>query len=241
MVVTRVVIWVAALVATHAVAQTGVDFNRLLLQPPLDGDARNQSRLRQQNIIGQNENGARSGDAPASQSQPAAGAGATGFDSTNVRRRKGKSMPKSKLDNSAGTLAGQPVAPLSQPPDNALRQNRLERLLPAITYPAGAFAGTPTSIPIALQRRKLAQDDDPFVPTGVQVGAFNLRPALDVTGAYDSNASRSSSPKPSALSLFSPELLVNSNWARHELTANLRGSLTDYENTKDLNRPDFDG
>src|SRR5205085_12177352 len=111
---------------------------------------------------------------------------------------------------------------------NGPSQNRLQRLLPAIVYPSGAFAGTPTYIPIALQNRKLAQDDDPFAPTGVHIGAFNLRPAVEVPGAYDGNAARSSSPKPSSLALFSPELLVNSIWARHELTANLRGTLTAY-------------
>jgi hypothetical protein len=98
--------------------------------------------------------------------------------------------------------------------------------------------------PIFLRRcsgRKLAQDEDPFAPTGVQIGAFNLRPAVEATGGYDSNAPRSSIPQPSAFSQFASELLVNSNWARHELTAALRGALTSYEQTKELNRPDFDG
>ena len=242
---------VATLLATNAVAQNGVELDRLLLQPSLDGGARNQPRLRQPNIISQNDSGLPSGEAPVSPSQPASGAGATGFDSTNTRKRKAKSTPKSKQDSAARTPAGQPpvgqpvvgqpVALLALPPADASRQNPVQRPVLAISYPAGAFAGTPTNIPAALQLRKLGQDDDPFAPTGVQIGAFNLRPAVEVTGAYDTNAPRASLPTPSAMSLFSPELLVNSNWARHELTANLRGTLTSYEETKDLNRPDFDG
>jgi hypothetical protein len=65
-----------------------------------------------------------------------------------------------------------------------------------------------------------------------------------MTGAYDTNPARTanSSPPiiPSWYNVMAPELLVNSNWARHELTANLRGSLTSYDETKDLNRPDAD-
>jgi hypothetical protein len=34
--------------------------------------------------------------------------------------------------------------------------------------------------------------------------------------------------------------MLNSNWSRHELTANLRGSYTSYENASDLDRPSLD-
>ena len=40
---------------------------------------------------------------------------------------------------------------------------------------------------------------------------------------------------------LSPELLVNSNWQRHSLTATLRGSYTTFNEAHDLDRPTFDG
>ncbi len=39
----------------------------------------------------------------------------------------------------------------------------------------------------------------------------------------------------------SPELLARSDWQRHEVTANLRGSYTTYGQTPELDRPSFDG
>src|SRR6266850_2018356 len=81
-------------------------------------------------------------------------------------------------------------------------------------------------------------------PIGVQIGAFTLRPALEMTGASDTNPARTASASPPIIpswyAVMAPELLINSNWARHELTANLRGSFTSYEETKNLNRPDAD-
>jgi hypothetical protein len=118
------------------------------------------------------------------------------------------------------------------------RQNQVQR--PAA--PTNAYAtDTATGNPITPPRRKLLlPDEDPFAPTGIQVGAFTLRPALELTGAYDTNPARTSTKTPSWYAVMAPELLVNSNWARHELTANLRGGFTTYEETKDLNRPDAD-
>src|SRR5215212_7126475 len=79
----------AALVATNAVAQSPVEFDRLLTQPSLDGGVgnqpvRNQQGQRQPNILSRNN----SAEALVSPSQPASGAGTTGFDSTNTRKRK---------------------------------------------------------------------------------------------------------------------------------------------------------
>jgi len=67
-----------------------------------------------------------------------------------------------------------------------------------------------------------------------------LRPAVETTAGYDSNPARSATGRPSWFAVVAPELLVSSNWSRHELTANLRGSYTDYENASDLNRPSLD-
>jgi hypothetical protein len=93
-------------------------------------------------------------------------------------------------------------------------------------------------------------DEHPFAPTGITAGAFRLRPAIEVTGGYDSNPSRSSPnaiPSPanttiggSPTYIVAPELLVNSMWSRHELTAAIHGGYTGYTRFSSLNRPNLD-
>jgi hypothetical protein len=118
---------------------------------------------------------------------------------------------------------------------NQTQQPRAAAPLSA-TYPVG-----PVVDPLILPaRRRLPPDDDPFLPTGIQVGGFVLRPAVEVTGAYDTNPSRVSQGSPSWYGVVAPELLLNSNWSRHELTANLRGSYTEYATATELNRPNAD-
>jgi hypothetical protein len=51
---------------------------------------------------------------------------------------------------------------------------------------------------------------------------------------------RTSDAKPSWYALVAPELLINSNWSRHELTANLRGSYTTYATASEFDRPSVD-
>lgn len=92
-----------------------------------------------------------------------------------------------------------------------------------------------------LLRRRTAIEDDPFAPTGVHAGTFYLRPAIEVTGGYDTNPARTPGGKSSSLLVVSPELLARSDWSRHELTAALRGSYTTYGSTPQLDRPAFDG
>src|SRR5207247_4843340 len=90
--------------------------------------------------------------------------------------------------------------------------------------------------------RRQPIEERPFDPLGIQVGAFNFKPALDYTRGYDNNAPRNSAP-PAASSwfnIYSPELLMNSNWERHELTASLRGSYTTYDTIHSLDRPTVD-
>ena len=90
-------------------------------------------------------------------------------------------------------------------------------------------------------RRRLLPDETPFDPIGIQVGAFNFKPAIELTGGYDTNPARTSSPTPSWYSIVAPELKFNSNWARHEFTGDLRGSYYTYEELPSQNRPNVDG
>ena len=71
-------------------------------------------------------------------------------------------------------------------------------------------------------------DPKPFDPLGVQVGAFNFRPAIEYLRGYDTNPARLGISA-SWFNFYAPELLVNSNWSRHELTANVRGAFTSFD------------
>ena len=39
-------------------------------------------------------------------------------------------------------------------------------------------------------RRRVTPDETPFDPIGIQVGAFNFKPAIELTGGYDTNPAR---------------------------------------------------
>jgi hypothetical protein len=88
--------------------------------------------------------------------------------------------------------------------------------------------------------RRGPREDDPFDAVGVHAGSFIVRPALEILGGYDSNPLRISGGRSSALLVTSPELLVRSDWARHELRADLRGSYYDYPSVPEVNRPTLD-
>jgi hypothetical protein len=72
---------------------------------------------------------------------------------------------------------------------------------------------------------------------------FDLFPAVELSGGYSSNPGQSHDPKGAALYTVVPELKVQSNWSRHELKAELRGSYAGYtpDETPTLSRPYFNG
>jgi hypothetical protein len=113
---------------------------------------------------------------------------------------------------------------------------------------ASATALVPATAPdpaLALPRtliRRPVVDDKPFDPVGIGVGSLRFRPAIEVSGGYDTNPARTHvGGGASNFGVVAPELQVNSSWLRHELTANLRGSYTSYGVRPDLDRPAFDG
>ncbi len=142
--------------------------------------------------------------------------------------------------NGPPALPAQPAHSAAENPRQSLRQNPTQQSHAATAanaaYPVGALSDPP-ALPV---RRRLLPAEDPFAPTGIDAGSFLLRPAVELIGGYDSNPARSAAGKSSWYAVLSPELLVNSNWSRHEVSANLRGSYTDYENASDLNRPSLD-
>jgi hypothetical protein len=111
----------------------------------------------------------------------------------------------------------------------------------------GAVAGQP-------YRKRLKPDDDPFGPVGDYVGSFLVKGAIEVGGGYDTNPGRfNAKERGSAFYRIAPELLIATDWERHSIVADLRGSFTGYDKTFPstpgvassvptvVDRPDFTG
>lgn len=185
---------------------------------------------------------------------PAAnGASGTGFDSLNRTRKKpalypGQPRPKPPAGPGGPLQAASSALPISNgrirlsiPPSESANKTPLP---PAM---AGTVAGQPP-------RKRLKVDDDPFGAVGDYAGSFLIKSAVELSGGYDTNPGRAFVPKGSPFYVVAPEFLAVSDWDRHALVADLRGSFTGYGNTFPpptdgtissvptvLDRPDFTG
>jgi hypothetical protein len=112
---------------------------------------------------------------------------------------------------------------------------------------AGTVAGQPP-------RKRLRIDDDPFGAVGDYAGSFLIKSALELRGGYDTNPGRTFVERGSPFYVVAPEFLAVSDWERHAVVADLRGSFTGYTNTfpptadgtissapTNVDRPDFTG
>ncbi|MGY4303705.1 hypothetical protein ACVIJ6_000948 [Bradyrhizobium sp. USDA 4369] len=177
----------------------------------------------------------------------ASGAADTGYDSLNRTRKKPRyypAQPRPKPPPGPGTrpsgeLTGQ-LRPTLPPSASANRPP-----IPA------AMAGT---VPGQPPRKRLKIDDDPFGAVGDYAGPFLVKGAVELSAGYDSNPARLGNPRGMAAWMIAPEFLAVSNWERHALVADLRGSFTGYGSTlparldggvnpapTTLDRPDFTG
>jgi hypothetical protein len=173
----------------------------------------------------------------------AAGASVAGYDSLNRKRQTAKLYPGQPKPKRVGP-GNRPVAtPVPTATGPAARMNRI----PLSASIAGTVPGQPA-------RRRLKPDNDPFGAVGDYAGSFLVKAAVDTTGGYDSNPARLTTPKASAFYIVAPELMVTSDWDRHALVADLRGSYTGYGTTlptdsgssvssapTNIDRPAFDG
>ncbi len=157
---------------------------------------------------------------------PAAnGASTSGYDSLNRKRQRPKYYPgQARPKPSPGP--GTPPPP--SPPLDAAGQLRLS-IPPSATANKPpvppAMAGT---IPGQPPRRRLRLDDDPFGAVGDYAGSFLIKTAVEVMAGYDTNPGRLYSPQGRAFYMVSPEFLAVSDWERHAVVADLRGSFTGY-------------
>ena len=183
---------------------------------------------------------------------PASGAGATGFDSTNSLKRKARAAIKQKPGVSLPLKPPPGVVPDPVLPTVRVRPSAQDQRRGAATIPTQDTGLVPT-IPTP-SRRKVAVDQDPFAPIGVRAGVFTLFPAVELTGGYDTNPSHVPGGRGSSVLTIAPELTVRSDWERHALNADIKGSYISYGETfgtnadgsitgvpNSLDRPSLDG
>jgi hypothetical protein len=85
-------------------------------------------------------------------------------------------------------------------------------------------------------RRAPPPQADPYAPLGIRAGGFLLYPSLTIGTGYTSNAAGVAGSHGSGTATVTPELLIQSDWARHEATLKLRGSYeTFFDDTTDDN------
>lgn len=93
----------------------------------------------------------------------------------------------------------------------------------------------------APQNRRRAPEQDPYAPIGYQMGSMLLRPAIEASAGYDTNAARTATRrKGSPVYRVETELKANSDWSRHRLDLDLRGAFTGYTAIDNVNRPEGD-
>ncbi|MBY0381679.1 MAG: outer membrane beta-barrel protein [Xanthobacteraceae bacterium] len=144
-------------------------------------------------------------------SPAASGAGDTGYDSLNRTRKRPKPYPGTPKPAFVG-----PGNPANPPP----------LVPPRVTPPVSpSFNGTADGQP---PRRRLRTDEDPFGQVGNYVGGFLVKEAVEVSGGYDTNPARFQQPRGSSFYLVAPELQATSDWTRHALNVDLRGTYTGY-------------
>lgn len=237
------------------------------LRPTIDGDA-DTAAPRRTRKPPQSTNSTPAGQLPTFAVPAGRGAGKTGFVSTNIRR-KAKARPGTKASDTAdsgvqllpsGTLLipGEPLSsekPKAKASSAAKAKGARTPARPVGTSPAQQaraqllqrrqlLNGEPTNgeeaIPVVLLRKRPVAELDPYEQLGIRAGAFLLRPAIETVTGYDSNPARVSNARGSAFVSTAGELSARSDWQRHELNADIRGSYTAYEATPEENRPFLD-
>jgi hypothetical protein len=149
-----------------------------------------------------------------------------------------KPKPKAKAPPAAKTKSAQTPAKPAAPGAASAQASRAQLVQARDAQAREQPNGQP--VPPVLLRKKLVVEHDPFDQLGIRAGAFLLRPAIETVTGYDSNPARVSGGRGSAFVSVAPELFARSDWQRHQLTADIRGSYTAYEATPEENRPFLD-
>ncbi|WP_315734265.1 MULTISPECIES: outer membrane beta-barrel protein [unclassified Bradyrhizobium] len=83
-------------------------------------------------------------------------------------------------------------------------------------------------------------DAKPYDPTGMTVGSFLVKPAVEILAGYDTNPTRRNGGQGSPVAIVATEVAVRSQWERHQLNADFRGAYTEDTNVRSISHPTFE-
>jgi hypothetical protein len=189
-------------------AAPAATFGQYLLRPALDGDQRALPRFQKSSK-------------------------AKEIASHFVRGRPlGKPQPV-RVAATSGTTPAAAIVPLqsSAVPPRVLPPIRNMDVQPSANGETGKPTAAAPDVAKSDQAKPAAVEPpvDPYQAIGMKVGNFLLKPALELSTGYDSNPTRTPGGGGSPVVLVAPELQVQSQFDRHEITANLKAGYT--ENT----------
>src|SRR5690349_7580405 len=137
---------------------------------PLRTDPRAPGRFRRTNPGGASAGPTRFGQVQVYGNPPASGAGATGFDSTNAKKRKARTAVRQKpgvslpLPPPPGVVPDPPVTTVpARPAPQPDRRGAV--VIPGLRQTLVPVIATPS-------RRRVRVEEDPFAPIGIRAGAF---------------------------------------------------------------------
>jgi hypothetical protein len=111
----------------------------------------------------------------------------------------------------------------------------------AVPQPTGdqlVYQGLPQNAPA---RRRGISNANPYDPIGLRLGSFTVLPTADLLAGYDTNPLSTSSGRPKKGAAFVRTelgLQARSDWAAHELTADIRGGYSKFFGLNGADRPD---
>lgn len=83
--------------------------------------------------------------------------------------------------------------------------------------------------------------DEGYQPLGLRTGGFTWYPAIEASAGYASNIPGRAGGEAGALLRVAPEITGQSDWSRHALSFDLRGSYTNYPQYTVYDQPSFQG
>lgn len=176
----------------------------------------------------------------------ASGASSSGYDSLNRKLQKPKYYPGQVRPKPPPGPGSRPPLLSNTPLRLSIPPSQTANKAPIPPAMAGTVVGQPA-------RKRLKDDDDPFGAVGDYAGSFLIKSAVELRGGYDTNPARIAVPRGSPFYVVAPEFLAVSDWERHALVADLKGSFTGYTNTfppvdgvvssapTNVDRPNFNG
>lgn len=157
-------------------------------------------------------------------SVPTNGAGDTGFVSQKKKTPPKKGQAQKQTKKKSASAPQVPDASLAARNPSLLRMQTVE---PEIT---GSVS--------PLRKRRLPPEEEPFGAVGFYSGAFLVKPSIELQSGYNSNAERVANGKGSWFNTLLGALNAQSQWQRHELVLDLRGTHTKYYDVDGADRPE---